>query len=117
MTDSSVQKINAQSAPAGEMGQKYLACGARIGMRLWQEDEYTEPKPTAARNYETIGYVIDGRAKLDIEGQTLILEPGDSWVVPKGAEHTYTISQPFTAIETTCPPAHEDGRDGQSTGG
>jgi quercetin dioxygenase-like cupin family protein len=39
------------------------------------------------------------------------LEPGDSWVVPRGAAHTYKILEPFTAVEATSPPAHAHGRD------
>jgi mannose-6-phosphate isomerase-like protein (cupin superfamily) len=54
--------------------------------------------------YETVGYVISGRARLDLERQTLDLKSGDSWLVPAGAMH-YTIIEPFTAIEATAPPA------------
>jgi hypothetical protein len=43
--------------------------------------------------------VISGRAKLDLEGQTLNLKAGDSWLVPAGATHEYTIIEPFTAVE------------------
>jgi quercetin dioxygenase-like cupin family protein len=39
------------------------------------------------------------------------LEAGDSWVVPRGARHTYRILEPFTAVEATCPPSHVYGRD------
>jgi len=63
------------------------------------------------RDYETVGFVISGKAELEIEGQTVILEKGDSWVVPKGAKHTYKIIESFTAIEATSPPAHAHGRD------
>ena len=33
---------------------------------------------------ETVGYVIAGRAELTIEGQTIRLESGDSWLIPAG---------------------------------
>ena len=46
-----------------------------------------------------------------IEGQMIKLEPGDSWAVPKGAEHTYKILETFTAVEATSPPAQVHGRD------
>jgi quercetin dioxygenase-like cupin family protein len=39
------------------------------------------------------------------------LAPGDSWVVPKGANHAYKVLEPFTAIEATHPPAHVHERD------
>lgn len=45
------------------------------------------------------------------EGQMVLLEPGDSWVVQKGASHTYKILKPFTAVEATSPPAQVHGRD------
>jgi quercetin dioxygenase-like cupin family protein len=54
---------------------------------------------------------VSGRAELLVEGQTLTLEPGDSWLVPKGAEHRYRIIERFTAIEATSPPAQVHGRD------
>jgi mannose-6-phosphate isomerase-like protein (cupin superfamily) len=94
------------------MGQKYLAVGIRMGMRLWEAEQPTgEPKPPTQRDYETIGYVIEGRAELHLEGQKVLLEPGDCWVVPKGANHTYRVLEPFTAIEVTSPPAQVHGRD------
>jgi quercetin dioxygenase-like cupin family protein len=47
-----------------------------------------------SRDYETVGYVISGRAKLDLEGQTLNLKAGDSWLVPAGTMHYYTVIEP-----------------------
>ena len=46
-----------------------------------------------------------------LEGQVVRLDPGDSWVVPAGAEHSYRILEEFTALEATSPPAHAHGRD------
>ncbi|MBD1869854.1 cupin domain-containing protein [Oculatella sp. FACHB-28] len=111
MADTTVTKINSTYSPKGEMGQKYLASGKKVAMRLWEEAPASEPKPEAQREYETVGYVIQGRAELHLEGQTVLLEPGDSWSVPEGASHTYKILEPFTAVEATCPPAQVHGRD------
>jgi quercetin dioxygenase-like cupin family protein len=80
-------------------------------MRLWEEEPPSEAKPMSSRDYETVGYVIAGRAELQLEGQMVLLEPGDSWAVPKGAAHTYRILETFTAVEATAPPAHVHGRD------
>jgi mannose-6-phosphate isomerase-like protein (cupin superfamily) len=33
---------------------------------------------------ETVRFVISGSATLDLEGQTLHLKAGDSWLVPAG---------------------------------
>src|SRR4029077_7435115 len=52
-----------------------------------------------------------GKAELHIEGQLVLLEKGDSWVVPKGSRHTYKVIETFTAVEATSPPAEVHGRD------
>jgi quercetin dioxygenase-like cupin family protein len=109
--DTSVTKVNARYSPRGRHGQKYLAAGVKLSMRLWDEEQPGKPKAQTQRDYETIGYVIKGRAEMQLEGQTIVLEPGDSWIVPKGSVHRYTILEPFTAIEATCPPAEIHGRD------
>lgn len=111
MADTTVTKVDAEFSPQGHMGQKYLASGVHVGMRLWQDEPPGAPKPAARREYETVGYVIKGRAELEIEGQKVLLNPGNSWVVPKGALHRYTILESFTAVEATYPPAHVHGRD------
>lgn len=111
MGDASVMKVTSHTSPHGEMGQKYLASGIHVAMRLWEDESPGEPKPPTARDYETVGYVIRGRAELHLEGQMVRLEPGDSWVVPKGSSHTYKILEAFTAVEATSPPAQVHGRD------
>jgi len=111
MADTTVMKVDSEHSPRGEMGQKYLASGKSVAMRLWENEQPGEPKEPTVRDYETVGFVIEGRAELEIEGQTVLLERGSSWSVPKGARHTYRILEPFTAVEATSPPAHAHGRD------
>ena len=111
MSDTSVTKIDSRNSPTGKMGQKYLASGVHVAMRLWENEPPAEPKAPAARDYETVGFVVKGRAELHTEGQVVLLEEGNSWVVPKGARHTYKIVETFTAVEATSPPAQAHGRD------
>jgi quercetin dioxygenase-like cupin family protein len=113
-TDTTIKKIDSNYSPTGEMGQVYLASGTSIAMRLWEKRDPTDDKEFHKRPYETVGYVIKGRAKLHIGDQVAVLEKGDSWVVPKDAEHKYEILESFTAVEATSPPAHAEGRDSQS---
>ncbi|MFL6291488.1 MAG: cupin domain-containing protein [Thermoanaerobaculia bacterium] len=110
MPDTTVTKIDSTSSPRGAMGQKYLASGVHVAMRLWEE-EPEEGKAASRRDYETVGYVLEGKAELTLEGQTVLLEPGNSWVVPRGAEHRYRVLESFKAVEATSPPAHAHGRD------
>lgn len=112
MTESSVKKVNLSGSPEGDMGQTYLASGVKMAMRLWEDEAPSStPKPSSQRDYEVIGYVLKGKAELHLDGQQLTLEPGDSWVVPEGAPHTYRILEPFSALETTSPPARFHNRD------
>jgi quercetin dioxygenase-like cupin family protein len=111
MSDKTVIKVDSKNSPHGDMGQKYLASGVHLAMRLWENEEPGEAKKPETREYETVGFVIKGRAELHTEGQMVLLEKGDSWVVPKGASHTYKILESFTAVEATSPPAHAHGRD------
>lgn len=111
MGDTTIKKIDSRHSPTGEMGQKYLASGVTLAMRLWENEQPTDDKEAHTNPYETVGYVIDGRAELHSEGQVITLEPGDSWVVPKNAQHRYRILEPFTAVEVTHPPFHVHSRD------
>ena len=74
-SDTTIKKVEAASSPRGEMGQKYLVAGKRLSMRLWIDEPGGKLKTPTTRDYETVGYVISGSARLDLEGQTLILMP------------------------------------------
>jgi len=100
-----VKKVSSAHSPTGEMGQTYLASGKRVSMRLWQNEAATADKEATARDYETVGSVISGKATLEIGDQRISLEPGDSWLAPAGAKHRYDVLEAFTAIEATAPPA------------
>ncbi len=111
MADTTVMKVSSAHSPVGDHGQKYLASGKSLSMRMWEDEQPGDAKPASRRDYETVGYVLRGRAELHLEGQMVVLEEGDSWVVPRGAEHTYHILEAFTAVEATHPPAQVHGRD------
>ncbi|QDV40359.1 Cupin domain protein [Stieleria neptunia] len=94
----------------GDMGQVYLASGKQVALRRWSEDAggFSEVR---SRDYEIVGYVIDGLLEIDLDGETAKLGSGDSWLVPEGAPHRYRVIDPVVAIEATCPPARFNDRD------
>jgi mannose-6-phosphate isomerase-like protein (cupin superfamily) len=100
------KKVSAKQVLEGPHGEIGLAAGERVAMRMWRNEEPAADKPVTRSAYETVGYVISGRAELIVGGETVTLEPGDSYLVPAGAEHTYRILETFTAVEATAPPAH-----------
>jgi hypothetical protein len=69
MADTTVKKVSGDSSPKGEMGQVCLASGKRVSMRLWRDEE-PQAKQAVRRDYETVGFVVSGRAELITEGQT-----------------------------------------------
>ena len=103
--------VNEGSAARGGMGRRYLPSGEYVSMHLWDAEEPGDQKLEANRSYKTVGYVIEDRAELRLEGETIPLATGDSWTVPKGVRHTYVILEPFTAVEATSPPAEVQGGD------
>ena len=111
MAYDTVTKLNSNDLPVGGHGQVRLATGESVGLRLWQEGPREHDKVATTRDYETVGYVISGHAELEIDGRILRLEPGDSWLVPKGTEHRYRMVDDFVAIEATSPPSHIVARD------
>lgn len=111
MASTTIKKVSGEDSPTGQLGQKYLVSGVSVSMRLWEEKAGEGDLRRHARDYETVGYVLDGKADLLIDDITMTLVKGDSWLVPKGAPHEYRILEDFTAIEATSPPAHVHGRD------
>ena len=111
MSDTSITKVDSLYSPKGPDGEKYLASGKHVAMRMWENERPCEAKAAVARPYETVGYVLAGRAELHLAGQVVILEPGNSWVIPQNAEHSYKILETFSAVEATSPPAQVHGRE------
>ncbi|KAA9333578.1 cupin domain-containing protein [Adhaeribacter soli] len=111
MSDTTIIKIDSKFSPKGEHGEKYLASGKTVSMRMWENEKPNDEKPEVSRPYETVGFVISGKAELVIEGQQVLLEAGNSYVVPKNARHMYRILEEFTAVEATSPPYQVHGRE------
>ena len=103
---SHIELIDAEHTRKSKTGERHLAKGESLSMRMWDAEPAGIEKQPARRDYETVGYVISGRAEITVEGVSAMLTPGASWVVPKGAEHTYEIFEPFTAIEANSPPTN-----------
>lgn len=99
-------KINQADAPRGDQGQRFLASGKSVALRMWENEKPGEIQPKSTQDYETVGYVLSGRAELHLENEIVKLQKGDSWLVPAKATHAYKILEDFTAIEATSPPCH-----------
>lgn len=101
-----IVKVNSAEASASAEGEIRLAVGERVGLRMWRDEPPTADKPARRHDYEVVGYALAGRAELVIDDETVELKPGDSWLVPAGASHTYRIIETFSAVEAVAPPAN-----------
>ena len=101
---SHIDIIDAEHTRKSKTGERHLVKGQAMSMRMWDAEPAGVEKKPIRRDYETLGYCIAGRAEVSIEGEVAMLTPGTSWLVPKGAEHTYEILEAFTAIEVSSPP-------------
>ncbi len=54
MTDTSVQKIDSANSPKGQLGQKYLASGKTVSMRLWEMSNQVKPKNQQHENMKLL---------------------------------------------------------------
>ncbi|KLU07347.1 transcriptional control [Rhodopirellula islandica] len=104
------QITTGSDAEQGAMGQIYLATGKHVALRRWEESPGVFSKPTT-RDYEAVGYLLEGALELELDGGTAQLSVGDSWLVPAGAIHRYRVLKPIVAIEATSPPARFGDRD------
>lgn len=96
--------VHEDEAETGASGQRLLAGGESMALRLWDEQPVGDAEEPVARDYETVGYVVSGRVELTLGDQVLDLGPGSSWVVPRGAVHSYRVVETVTAVEATSPP-------------
>lgn len=98
-------KVSQNESQHGPDGQHHLIRGESSAMRLWHNEQPsdTADKTPHANDYETLGYVISGRVELMVDGETVSLQAGDSYCVPRGAPHTYRVTETLTAIETITP--------------
>lgn len=100
------EEIAEAKLPETDESKEIMASGEDVGLRIWRNEEPGTDKETHSSSYETVGYVLKGKAELHLEDQIIELTEGNSYLVPKETEHTYKILETFSAVEATSPPAH-----------
>jgi unsaturated pyranuronate lyase len=70
-------------------------------------------KPGTRTNHahvnEQIGYVLAGKVRLEINGVSETLGPGDGYFIPSNAEHSFEVplTDHLEYVELFCPPKQE----------
>ena len=58
---------------------------------------------------EEFYFILEGTGEMEIDGETQRVRPGDAILIPAGAWHTITASEPLRFLCCCAPPyAHED---------
>ena len=63
--------------------------------------------PAHSHPHEQVGYVLEGRIRLIIDGQAYDLESGDSYFIPGGVEHEATALTDCMVLDVFSPPREE----------
>jgi mannose-6-phosphate isomerase-like protein (cupin superfamily) len=92
-----------------DRGRTGRISGQTLSMRLWDHDTQSGIPRMRSLDRETAGFVIAGRATLEIEGDSLPLRPGDCWLVPAGRRHCYLVEDGFRAVEISALPEMRPG--------
>jgi quercetin dioxygenase-like cupin family protein len=59
--------------------------------------------PSHRHPHEQTGYLVSGRIRLHVNGQTFDCDPGDSWCVSGNTEHGAEIIEDAVAVEVFTP--------------
>lgn len=94
-----------------------LAAGEQASMSYWRVDP-GERIPPHRHDNEQIGYLISGRLVALVEGEEILLEPGDSYVFPSGERHGCENrgDEPAVGVGILSPPRDNPDWGEQGTG-
>jgi len=63
--------------------------------------------PNHAHPHEQAGYVVSGRLRITIDGQTSELGPGGTYCAPSNVPHSALILEPAVVVDAFSPPRED----------
>lgn len=99
----------------GDVGQIEMAAGLRRRTMATTDEAMlcefliergTEIEPHSHGN-DQVGYLVFGRLEITIGADTQVLQPGDSYAVPGGVEHSARALVDCLAIDVFSPPRRD----------
>ena len=98
--------VRSTDAGEGERGERFLARGEQVALRVWEHEPAGETAPEHANPYEYVAYVTAGAMRVRAgEAEAVELGPGDSYVVPAGTPYAFEILDRATVVEAVAPPS------------
>ena len=96
----------------GDVGQIEMAKGLRRRTMATTDEAMlceffiergTEVAPHSHRN-DQVGYLVFGRVQISIGSETRVLQPGDSYAIPGGVEHSARALLDSLSVDVFSPP-------------
>ncbi len=97
-------------ATQGPRGERLLARGQEVALRVWVHEPAGETAPEHSNPYEYVAYLAEGSMRVRIgAAQAQDLGPGDSYVVPAQTPYAFEVLERATVVEAVAPPSGLDG--------
>jgi len=101
-----ISKLEGHEEGAGDkrLQVKMLVAGdAMMFMEAHRPQGLVDPEHVHP-DHESICYLVSGRVRVVIDGESFIAEPGDVWVHPPGVKHYHEALEESVQIEIKSPP-------------
>ena len=96
--------VSSSDATTGDRGERLLARGERVGLRVWEHEPAGETSPEHANDYEYVAYLAEGAMRVRIgDAEAVELRAGDSYVVPAGTPYAFEITERAKVVEAVTP--------------
>jgi uncharacterized cupin superfamily protein len=93
-----------EQATSGQHGERLMARGRRVELRLWERDPAGEAATPPDAEHDHVAYVQEGALIVSIAGGPPVeLHAGDSYVVPAGERCRYEVLEPAKVVEAIGP--------------
>lgn len=88
------------------VSRKTLATGASIMLTefTWEKGSKVE---VHTHPNEQASYVVEGKLKITIRGEEIVIQKGDSYFVPPNVEHSQFALERTVTVDTFSPPKED----------
>lgn len=99
----------------GDVGQVEMAAGLRRRTMATTDEAMlcefllergARIEPHSHRN-DQVGYLVFGRMQITVGAETRVLQPGDSYAIPGGVEHSAEVMIDSLVIDVFSPPRRD----------
>jgi quercetin dioxygenase-like cupin family protein len=89
-------------SPLEGVSYKTLVHGDKTSLSLFRLEKGAEIPPHS-HPHEQTGYMVEGKMVFRVGEEEFIAEPGDSWSIPGGVEHSVSTLEDCLVVEVFSP--------------